>query len=202
MKRARAFLMAMLALVVVTGCSSMDVRDFADGQPRLVLEEYFVGQTRAWGLFEDRSGTLLRQFVVDIEGTWDGEELVLDEHFTYADGEKERRVWRIVRTSEHSYEGRASDIVGVAKGLAYGNAVHWRYDLDLKVDGDAWRVHFDDWMFLQPGGVLMNRSRVSKWGFDIGEVTLVFQRMDQDPQAAETERSMKGSDHEHKKNKP
>ncbi len=177
--------MSVLALVVVTGCSSMDVRDFADGQPRLVLEEYFVGRTRAWGLFADRSGNLSRQFVVDIEGTWDGEELVLDEYFTYSDGAKERRVWRIVRTGEHTYEGRASDIVGVAHGSAYGNAVHWRYDLDLTVDGDTWQVHFDDWMFLQPGGVLMNRSRVSKWGFDIGEVTLVFQKAEANGAAAD-----------------
>ena len=147
--------------------------------PRLVLEEYFAGRTRAWGLFEDRFGTVRRQFVVDIEGTWDGRELVLDEHFTYSDGETDRRVWRIIKTGDHAYEGRATDVVGTAEASAYGNAVHWRYELDLKVENDTWRVHFDDWMFLQPDGVLMNRSRVSKFGLDIGEVTLVFQRLDE-----------------------
>jgi len=35
-------------------------------------------------------------------------------------------------------------------------------------------VHFDDWMFLQPDGVLLNRARVSKFGFTVGEVTLAF----------------------------
>jgi hypothetical protein len=156
----------------------MEARDFAEAQPRLVLEEYFAGRTRAWGLFEDRSGHLRRQFVVDIDGTWDGGELVLDEHFTYSDGEKDRRVWRIVKKDSHTYEGRATDVVGVAQGFAYGNAVNWRYDLDLKVDDETWRLHFDDWMFLQPDGVLINRARVSKWGLDVGEVTLVFRRME------------------------
>ncbi len=181
MMRSRRPPIAALAVVMglITGCGSMEARDFADASPRLVLEEYFAGRTRGWGLFEDRFGTVRRQFVVDIEGTWDGRELVLDEHFTYSDGETDRRVWRITRTGDHGYEGRATDVVGIAEASAYGNAVHWRYELDLKVENDTWRVHFDDWMFLQPDGVLMNRSRVSKFGLDIGEVTLVFQRLDE-----------------------
>lgn len=183
MNLARPLLIAVVALV--TGCSSMETRDYADAEPRLVLEEYFAGRTRAWGLFEDRSGTVRRQFVVDIDGTWDGRELVLDEHFTYSDGEKDRRVWHIVKKDSHTYEGRAKDVVGVAHGSAYGNVVNWRYDLDLEVDDDTWRVHFDDWMFLQPDGVLMNRARVTKWGLDIGEVTLVFRKMDESEAVAD-----------------
>jgi hypothetical protein len=31
-------------------------------------------------------------------------------------------------------------------------------------------------MFLQADGVLINRAAVRKWGFVIGEVTIVFQR--------------------------
>ena len=165
----------LVGLVMMTGCS-MKPEDFADAEPRLVLEEYFAGQTRAWGVFEDRFGQLRRQFVVDIEGQWDGRVLVLDEHFTYADGETDRRVWRITRIGEHTYEGRADDVVGTASGVAYGNALNWRYDLDLRVGDRTWRVHFDDWMFLQPDGILINRARMSKLGLALGEVTLVFQK--------------------------
>jgi hypothetical protein len=155
----------------------MKPQDFANSEPRLVVEDYFAGRTRAWGLFEDRFGNLRRQFVVEIDGRWDGRELVLDEHFTYADGERDRRIWRIVKTDEHTYEGRADDVVGTASGVAYGNALNWQYDLDLKVGEKTWRVRFDDWMFLQSDGVLLNRARVTKFGLDIGEVTLVFQRV-------------------------
>ena len=155
----------------------MKPQDFAETEPRLVVEEYFAGQTRAWGLFEDRFGDLRRQFVVDIEGRWDGRELVLDEHFTYADGEPDPRVWRIVKKDDHTYEGRADDVLGTATGVAYGNALNWRYDMDLKVGDNTWRVRFDDWMFLQPDGVLINRARVSKFGLEIGEVTLVFRKV-------------------------
>lgn len=167
---------ALVALLVVSGCSSMTPVDFKDTEPKLVIEDYFLGETQAWGLFEDRFGTIRRQFTVDIDGTWDGEELVLDERFRYSDGETERRVWRIRRTGEHSYEGSADDVVGVARGEAYGNALNWRYDMNLKVGDDTWRVHFDDWMFLQPSGVLLNRARVTKFGIEIGEVTLAFMK--------------------------
>lgn len=152
----------------------MKPEDFKDTGPRFDVQEYFVGETRAWGIFEDRFGKLRRQFVVDITGTMEGDVLVLDERFDYADGERDRRVWRITKLDEHNYEGRADDVIGVAKGESYGNALNWSYDLDLEIGSNKVRVHFNDWMFLQPDGVLMNRARVSKWGFEIGEVTLMF----------------------------
>jgi len=159
MRRANQLLLAIVFLI--PGCSSMKPQDFADSEPRFVIEDYFAGRTRAWGLFEDRFGDVRRQFVVDIEGRWGGRELVLDEHFSYADGEQDRRVWRIVKKDDHTYEGRADDVIGMAAGVAHGNAFNWRYDLDLKVGDNTWRVRFDDWMFLQPDGVLLNRARVS-----------------------------------------
>ena len=155
----------------------MDPKSFAGTEPRLVIEEYFAGRTKAWGIFEDRFGKLRRQFVVDITGRWDGRTLVLEEDFSFADGEKSRRVWRIEKIDGHSYRGRADDVIGTASGASYGNALNWRYDMDLKVGDSSWRVSFDDWMFLQPGGVLINRARVSKWGLNIGVVTLAFQKI-------------------------
>lgn len=168
-------------LLIVSGCTTMKPTDFKNSEPRLVLEKYFAGKTRAWGLFEDRFGKVRRQFTVEITGSWDGETLELDERFAYNDGETDRRVWRIRKTGDHHYEGRADDVIGVATGEAYGSALNWRYDMDLKVGDGSLRVHFNDWMFLQPSNVLINRARVSKFGIDIGEVTLVFLK----PQANE-----------------
>lgn len=164
------------ALIVLSGCTSMKPSDFSKAEPLLRIEDYFVGQTRAWGIFEDRFGNLRRQFVVDIQGSWDGESLVLDERFRYSDGETDRRVWTIKKIDEHRYEGRADDVIGTAIGESYGNALNWRYDMDLKIGEGTLRVHFNDWMFLQSSGVMVNRARVSKFGIAIGEVTLFFQK--------------------------
>ena len=164
------------ALIVLSGCTSMKPSDFSKAEPLLRIEDYFVGQTRAWGIFEDRFGNLRRQFVVDIQGSWDGKSLVLDERFRYSDGETDRRVWTIKKIDEHRYEGRADDVIGTAIGESYGNALNWRYDMDLKIGERTLRVHFNDWMFLQSSGVMVNRARVSKFGIAIGEVTLFFQK--------------------------
>lgn len=152
----------------------MKIGDFAGNRPELRIEHYFAGRTHAWGVFEDRFGTLRRSFTVAIDGQWDGRELVLDEHFLYADGETDRRVWRIVRTAEGYYEGRADDVIGTAVGRSAGNALNWTYEMALKVGGDRWRVRFDDWMWLQPGDALINRANVYRWGLWIGTVSLFF----------------------------
>ncbi len=154
----------------------MTPEQFDGREPRLLIEDYFAGKTRAWGIFVDRFGNLRRDFVVDIEGTWDGERLTLVEDFVYSDGETEQRIWTITKLDDHRYEGTAADVIGKAAGVSYGNALNWRYTLALKVGESVWNVNFDDWMFLQPDNVLFNRARVSKFGFDIGEVSIFFQK--------------------------
>ena len=161
-------------ILILIGCTEMKPSDFSGSTPQLVIEEYFAGETVASGMFEDRFGQVRRQFNVEINGKWDGEQLILDEKFLYDDGERERRVWRIRKTGRSTYEGRADDVIGVATGEAYGNALNWQYEMDLRVADGMWRVRFDDWMFLQPSGLLLNRAKVSKFGLEIGTVTLAF----------------------------
>ncbi|MQX37164.1 DUF3833 family protein [Roseospira navarrensis] len=183
-----ALSLLLVTATTLTGCGNMKPDDFADAEPKLVLEEYFPGKTYAWGIFVDRFGNLRRQFQVEIDGTWDGTTLTLDEHFDYADGEKDRRVWRITRTGENTYEGRADDIIGVANGTIAGNALNWSYDMNLKVGDSTWKVHFNDWMWLQPGDVLINRATVTRWGFELGTVTLFFTKTPRNaPPAAATD---------------
>lgn len=177
----RTAALLLLSLTILTGCSGMKPEDFAGREPRFLIEDYFAGKTRAWGIFQDRFGTLRRQFVVDIDGSWDGETLTLVEDFVYDDGETEQRTWTIRKTGPHSYEGRADGVIGVATGESYGNVLNWRYGFALKVGDSTWNVRFDDWMFLQDNGVMINRAEVTKFGIELGEVTIAFSK---DPTAA------------------
>jgi hypothetical protein len=154
----------------------MKIEDFADTQPEFVLEEYFAGKTTAWGIFEDRFGNVQSQFVVTIEGTWDGTTLIMTEDFVYSDGETENRVWKLTKTDEMNYTGETENSIGLASGTRAGNAFHWVYDFNLKVGDDHWKVKFDDWMFLQPNGVMLNKATVSRWGFKLGTVFLSFSK--------------------------
>lgn len=146
------------------------------GGPELVLEEYFSGHTRACGFFEDRAGRVRREFVAEIDGEWDGRRLTLTERFVYSDGEEETRVWALDKTGPDTYMGFTDAVVGEAVGRTDGNAFSWQYDFKLPVAGGVWKVHFDDRMFLQPNGVLLNKATVSRWGVRIGTVFISFQK--------------------------
>ena len=174
-----AFVIVGLTTIAMTGWSSMKPEDFEGTEPRFRLETFFEGQTRAWGIFEDRFSNLRRQFTVDIDGTWDGETLTLVEDFVYEDGEEERRIWVIRPDGENAYTGEADGVIGPASGRAYGNAVNWRYDFDLVVGGRSFKVNFNDWMFLQPDGeTMINRAYVTKWGIRVGTASIFFRRAD------------------------
>lgn len=145
---------------------------------RFRLEEYFPGMTRAKGIFQDRFGTLRRQFDVAIEGRWDGQTLTLVEDFTYDDGEVEQRVWRIRPVGEHGYRGHADGVVGIATGAVAGTNFKWRYRFALPIGKTRVTVLFDDAMYLQSDGTIINTAKVTKFGILLGEVTLVFHKVE------------------------
>jgi len=46
--------------------------------------------------------------------------------------------------------------------------------LALPVDGTIYNIQFNDWMYLINSKVMLNKAKMSKFGFDLGEVTLSF----------------------------
>jgi hypothetical protein len=179
MKRRLFALLPLMAATaaVVAGCAAGPVpADYANEKPPLDLKTYFNGELVAHGLFTDRSGRVVRRFKVDMTGTWTGNQGILDERFTYSDGKTERRVWRLTDEGGGRYSGRADDVVGVANGVAAGNALNWRYTLRLPVDGSVYEVQFDDWMYLMDERVMLNKAAMSKFGIFLGEVTLAFHK--------------------------
>ncbi len=172
----RNVLLSLATLLLLGGCSGPKVQDYAHTQPKLDLFTYFSGETQAYGQFQDRSGVVKRRFKVAITGTVNNDVLTLDERFVYDDGEHEQRVWLIKRLADNLYSGTAGDVIGEAVGHSAGSVFSWRYTLDLPYQDSSIHVKFDDWMFLQSDGVMLNRAEVSKWGFKVGEVTLFFSK--------------------------
>jgi Protein of unknown function (DUF3833) len=172
--RRRALTVCAAALTLAACASAPTPADYASESPKLDLRSYFSGPLTAHGLFTDRSGKVVRRFTVKMTGTWSGNQGVLDEDFTYSDGKREKRVWRLTDLGGGRYSGRADDVVGEAVGTAAGNALNWRYTLALKLDERVINVEFDDWMYLMDERVMLNRAAMSKFGIYLGEVTLAF----------------------------
>lgn len=168
-----------LLLSACTGKPSLDEPLLSER--KLNLEEFFTGDLVAHGQFQDVFGTVRRRFEVAIEGTWDGRTLTLIEDFIYEDGATEQRVWRLEKTGADTWVGTAAGVIGTAIGEERGDTFNWRYMIDLPVpsaDGsiETLRVSFDDWMWLLTEDRLLNRAYMKRWGVDIGEVILVFER--------------------------
>ena len=170
-------LLLLLVLVLsIASCGSVDVARYADQQPTLDLERFFSQPVKAWGMFQKRSGEVAKRFEVNIVSRREGNNLILDERFLYSDGTRQRRVWVLTPTGQGGWIGRADDVVGVANGQVAGNTLHWRYRLNLPVGDSTYEMSMDDWMYLMDEDTLINRTRMSKFGVEVGQVTLFFRR--------------------------
>lgn len=176
----RQFQLGFLALagaLLLSACANPKPSDYAQEKPVLDLKEYFNGTVDAWGVFQDRSGKVVKRFTVVMKCTWNGDTGVLDEDFTYSDGTTQKRVWTLQKNG-NSYTGTAGDVVGQAHGETAGNAFQWKYTLQLPVDGSTYEVQFDDWMYQMDDKVMLNKATMSKFGIELGEIVLSFRKRD------------------------
>ena len=168
-------ILIIILVLFFNGCANnMKPKDFKDQKPRLVIEDYLSGDVKAWGVLQNRSGKVTRQFKADLNGKWDGRNLVLDEIFNWNDGERQTRQWTIKKIDENNYEGTAADVVGTAKGYSYGPAFKFEYVLLVPVKGKNIKITFDDWIFMQDERVAINRATMTKFGIKVAELTVMF----------------------------
>lgn len=169
-------LLATLTFTLLLGAcaSAPEPASYAAEKPALELQDYFNGTLDAWGMFQDRSGKVVKRFTVLMKCRWDGDVGTFEEDFSYSDGTKDRRVWTLRKTGKNTYIGTAGDVVGEAVGNSAGNAFNLKYVLALPVDGTVYHMTMDDWMFLVDGRVMLNRTSMSKFGVGLGSVTLSF----------------------------
>jgi hypothetical protein len=177
----RSLLAAASALPLwLSGCATPQVTDYSAERPVFDLRSYFNGWVDGWGIFTDRSGKVVRRFVVQMNCSWTGDAGVLDEAFVYSDGRRERRVWRLARSKGLDglvrYEGQATDVVGSGLGAQSGNAFRWGYTLSLPVDASVYEVQFDDWMYQIDEQTVINKATMSKFGFTLGELVVTFRK--------------------------
>jgi len=157
----------------------MKIEDFAGKKPVLTLERFFAGQTRGWGVMQNRFGTFQRQFSIEATGAWDAtsQSLKLTETYTFDDGQIDRLDWTIVRRGEGRYEGRETRIDGTATGRQAGNAYHWTYTRRVPAkDGSESSLGFDDWFWLIDEDTLAARASVTKFGIEIATLSVFYRK--------------------------
>ncbi|MCO4840466.1 MAG: DUF3833 domain-containing protein [Rhodobacteraceae bacterium] len=170
-------ILTVLVLAGLTACTGKpDLSDTTLSERDLNLEEFFEGETVAYGQFQDVLGNVQRRFKVEINGAWDGRILTLVEDFVYDDGATERRTWTLEKTGKDTWKGTAPGVIGEALGKERGDTFNWKYQIDLPIKTGTMLVKFDDWMWLMAEDRLLNRAYVTRYGVRIGEAIISFEK--------------------------
>ncbi len=169
-------LILMGAMMLFSSCSSDHPSNYKDKTPKFDIRHYFDGKVEAWGLLQDRQGKVTRRFKVKMIGNWEKDKGTLTEYFDFDDGEKQERIWEVTMKDDHSFTAKATDSVGEAQGTQYGNVMQMKYVLRVPYKGSTIDITLDDWMHLIDDTHLINISTMKKWGFNVGKITIGFEK--------------------------
>ena len=168
-------LLVFITTILLTGCASMKIEDFNNTKPEFIPQEYFNGKLRAYGIVKDRSGKIIRSFKGEMIGSWDKNGIgTLDEFFVYDDGEEMKRVWTLKPIENKKFIATADDIVGESPMIANGNTVMIDYIMRTPYKSSTIDLSVQDWLHLQDDGVIINHSKMKKFGFVVGELIITI----------------------------
>lgn len=167
-------LIALALPLMLAACAGAPKVTGQDQPGAFVLETVFAGPGRGEGVFRNTLTGSTRPFKVAFQGRRTADGLNLREDIAYADGERERKLWRFKRVAPGRYEGRREDVPGVAVGVVTGNTLRLSYDVKLATGGSTAQVHFEDTLVARGGGVVENKARVSKFGVPVGTVDIMI----------------------------
>lgn len=172
----RILLTTLVAFMFCNSCST-NPKIYANNSPKLDIRKYFNGNLEAYGILKDRSGKVIKTFTVKMKGSWNKNAGKLEEHFVFSDGKTDERIWTFDMEDDNNFIASAHDVVGVAKGQQYGNAVFLDYVLTIPVDGKNYDIRIKDWMYLIDEKSLINVSTLSKFGFKVGSLSIGFKKL-------------------------
>ena len=168
-------ILVFLTTILLTGCTGMKIEDFNNTKPEFIPQDYFNGKLRAYGIVKDRSGKITRTFKGTMIGSWDKDGVgTLDEYFVYNDGEEMKRVWTLKPTENKKFIATASNIIGESPMIANGNTVMLDYVMRTAYKNSTIDLSVQDWLHLQDDGVIINHSKLKKFGFVVGEIVITI----------------------------
>jgi len=174
-KRTSTLLIALLSALLLSSCS-VKLADYTPKKNTFDIKEYFTGNIVARGILQDISNKVTRRFCVEIKGAWQENQGILAEKFYFHDGEMSYRNWQLTKKKDGTYTGTAEDVIGNAIGKHQGFAFQLQYNLLLKVKDSTYQVAMDDWMFQLDEYRVMNKTAISKFGINVANVTLFFDK--------------------------
>ena len=169
------------AMIIATGssllgCGSATISDYQGRSPAFAPEAFFNGTLTAHGIVKDFSGTAIRHFQADITGCWRDGVGTLYEDFTFDDGEEQTRIWTLTPNGDQTFIGTAGDVVGEGLARWEGNAMFLDYTLRIELENGPIDVRIDDRMYRVSDNIVINESKMRKFGIGVGDILLTLIR--------------------------
>jgi len=167
----------LLSVLFLSACSTPDISLYEKNEPKFELQSFFSGSLKAHGILKNRSGDVIRYFNATLEGSWENGVGTLAEVFLFDDGEVQERTWIMTPNEQGNYIATANDVVGTGEISISGNALFMNYVLQVPYDGDILEINVDDRMYMVKEGVVINESIMTKFGFNVGYLSIVIEKI-------------------------
>ncbi|WP_187428274.1 hypothetical protein ROLI_004260 [Roseobacter fucihabitans] len=161
-----------------TGFVAQSPSDYEDAAPEFDARKHLKGPILCEGVIFGPLGRVSSRFVAEFEGSWEGNNGVLKEHFTYDDGSIQNREWRLTVADDGSLSATADDVIGKGVGQQSGPTVLLKYDIKLPEESGGHVLKTVDWMYLTQNGTIMNRSQFRKFGIKVAELVATLRPKD------------------------
>lgn len=143
----------------------------------ITLDQAFVGHSIGAGLFRiDLTGDE-RRFTARLDGRLEGDRLTVVEDFFYDDGEQNRLTWVFDRAGPGRWTGRREDTVGTAEVVETGTEIRLSYLADFQSGEDVTRLGFEDVIYFDADGRVINDAIVTRLGIPVARVRFEMQRV-------------------------
>lgn len=159
-------------LLVVSGClSGYSVAKTPAPTPEFRPEHFFAGNTTGEGVLVTRLKAD-RRFQVASSGRSESDgAFVLDQTVKYANGQIEKRTFRMRRVDDFRYTGSLTGASGPVFARAEGNSFHVTYAIKRPA------VTMEQWIYLQPDGrTALNRATVKVLGIPVAHISETIRR--------------------------
>lgn len=141
----------------------------------ITLDQAFAGKSIGAGVFRVDLTGVERRFKARLDGRVDGDRLTVVEDFFYDDGEQNRLTWVFDRAGPGRWTGRREDTVGVANVVETENEIRLSYLADFRSGDDVTRLGFEDVIYFDPDGRVINDAIVTRFGIPVGRVRFEMQ---------------------------
>jgi len=171
--------LALVALAArLIGFGAQRPGDYAADTPQIDLREHLNGPIKCEGVIYGPLVRVASRFDADFEAEWQGNRGIMREHFRYDSGNRQDREWRLTLSNDGSIRAEADDLVGTGTGQQTGAAARLSYRIRLPDEAGGHVLSVTDWMYLTPGGVIVNRSQFRKFGIKVAELVATMRRVD------------------------